>query len=293
MRWLVGLVAGLALGAGSAQAVPQFTPSTGDSLHTIFSGEAGAQWNTSGLGVGGQISYSSGTQQLSITGVLDILNYWNPGNGTCPTDAGSNCAYNYGTLPSSADLDITLEAALHSVVVTDITGGCLPITNNCYLVEVNFQTTGGVDLTVTDPYDGNSVQLEASWQAGTFLGNPTTGMAVSLVFDDTAGSVIGTTLDGAGFLAVDGGTPYASLFAPTYFGLAFQSLDDFSPTLNTLADDLVEDFKASQPLTLESFTAEANGQVYKTDTGEFVPEPGAALLLGLGCLGLAARAWRS
>jgi hypothetical protein len=150
-----------------------------------------------------------------------------------------------------------------------------------------------VDLSVTDPADGNSVQLEASWQAGTFLGNPTTGMAVSLVFDDGAGSVIGTTLDGAGFLSVDGSTPYASLFAPTYFGLAFQSLSDFAPTLDSLADDLVEEYKASSPLTLESFTAEANGQVYKTDTGEFVPEPGAVFLLGLGFLALAARARRS
>jgi hypothetical protein len=280
MRFLVVLVAVLSLGVGAAQAVPQFTPSSGDSLHTIFSGEAGAQWNTSGVGVGGSISYSSGTQQLSITGVVDILNYWNPGNGSCPTDTGSNCALNYGP-----DLDISLSADLHSIVVTDLTGGF-------YLVEVNFETTGGVDLSVTDPADGNSVQLEASWQAGTFLGSPTTGMAVSLVFDDNLGTVLGTTLDGAGFLVVDGGTPYASLFAPTYFGLAFQSLSDFAPTLDSLAADLVLEYQNSQPLTLETFTAEANGQVYKTDTGEFVPEPGAVLLLGLGCLGLAARARR-
>jgi hypothetical protein len=150
-----------------------------------------------------------------------------------------------------------------------------------------------VDLSVTDPADGNSVQLEASWQAGTFLGNPTTGMAVSLVFDDNFNTVVGSTLDGGGFLAVDGSTPYASLFSPTYFGLAFQSLSDFAPTLDSLADDLVEEFKAASPLSLESFTAEANGQVYKTDTGEFVPEPGAVALLGLGFLALAARARRS
>jgi hypothetical protein len=272
----LAVVLGLCLAGSAAQAVPQFTPVAGDSLHTIFSGEAGAQWNTSGLGVGGQIDYDSGTQQLSITGVLDILNYWNPGNGSCPTDAGSNCSFNYGP-----DLDITLVADLHSIVVDDLTGGF-------YQVTVNFETTGGTDLSVTDPADGNSVQLEASWQAGTFLGNPTTGLAVSLIFDDNTNSVVGSTLDGAGFLAVNGSTPYASLFAPDYFGLAFQSLSDFAPTLDTLADDLVEEFKASSPLSLESFTAEANGQVYKTASGEFVPEPGAVALLGTALAGFVA-----
>lgn len=282
MRCLVVLVAALSLGVGTAQAVPQFTPDPADRLHTVSSGQPGAQWNTGGTGAGGSISYSSVTEQLSITGVLDVLNYYNPGNLGCPTDAGSNCAVNYGADTPGPDLDITLLADLHSEVVTDLTGGF-------YLVEVNFETTGGVDLSLTDPADGNSVQLEASWQAGTFLGNPTTGLTMSLLFDDNNNTALSGTLDGAGFLAVDPGTPYAILFDPTFFGLAFSTLDGFSPTLDLLSDDLVEEYKASQTLTLDSFTAEANGQVFRTATGEFVPEPGAALLLGLGFVGLAAR----
>jgi hypothetical protein len=264
----VAVVLGLCLAGSAAQAVPQFTPSPGDSLHTIFSGGPGAQFNTGGVGSGGDISYNAGTQQLSLTGVLDVLNYYNPGNGSCPTDVGSNCAFNFGP-----DLDITLVADLHSIVVDDLTGGF-------YQVTVNFETTGGVDLSVTDPADGNSVQLEASWQAGSFLGNPTTGLAFSLVFDDNTNTALAGTLDGGGFLDVDGSTPFASLFAPTLFGLAFSTISDFSPTLDALADDIVEEFKASSPLDLDAFTAEVNGQVYRTDTGEFVPEPGTFALLG-------------
>jgi hypothetical protein len=273
---VVAVVLGLCLAGSAAQAVPQFVPVAGDSLHTIFSGEPGAQFNTGGTGSGGQIAYSAGTQQLSMTGVVDVMNYYNPGNGLCPTDVGSNCALNFGP-----DLDITLVADLHSVVVTDLTGGF-------YLVEVNFQTTGGVDLSVTDPADGNSIQLEASWQAGSFLGNPTTGLSFSLVFDDNLNTALVATLDGGGFLAVDSGTPFASLFSPTLFGLAFSSLSDFSPTLDALADDVVEDFKASNPLSLLGFTAEVNGQVFRTATGEFVPEPGTALLVGVSLAACAA-----
>ena len=271
---VVAVVLGLCLAGSAAQAVPQFTPSSGDSLHTIFSGQPGAQFNTGGPGSGGQIAYSSITQQFSLTGVVDVLNYYNPGNGACPTDVGSNCAFNFGP-----DLDITLVADLHSIVITDLTGGF-------YQIEVNFETTGGVDLSVTDPADGNSVQLEASWQAGTFLGNPTTGLAFSLVFDDNTNTALASTLDGGGFLAVDAGTPFASLFSPTLFGLAFSSLSDFDPTLDALADDLVEEYKAAAPIDLDGFDAEVNGQVFRTDTGEFVPEPATGLLLGLGIAGL-------
>jgi hypothetical protein len=240
MRCLVVLVAVLSLGVGAAQAVPQFTPSPGDSLHTIFSGEAGAQWNTSGVGVGGSISYSSGTQQLSITAVLDILNYFNPGNGSCPTDAGSNCAFNYGP-----DLDITLLADLHSVVVTDhqrvLPGaGQLP-------------DDGGVDLpSPTRPMA--PVQLEANWQGGpSRQSHDGYGRELPRRHPQRRGHDPGWS-----GLAADGGTPYASLFVPTYL-VAFQSLSDFVPTLDSLADDLVEECRAS-PLTLESFTAEANGR---------------------------------
>jgi hypothetical protein len=270
----LAVAAALGLLAGAAHAAPQFTPDPDDRLHTLSSGQPGAQWNTGGLGAGGQIDYDSSTQTLTVTGVLDLLNYFNPNNVACPTDAGSNCAFNYGP-----DLDITLVAKLESLVVT-------PVFGTVVAVQANFETTGGVDLLLTDPADGNSVLLEASWQGGSFQGNPTTGLTATVLYDTATGQTVGSPpVNASGFLSVDQSTLYASLFQPTYFGITFGSLSDFDDGAGGDLDDIIAASIAAG--TLVDFTAEANGQVFNLEAGQFVPEPGtAALLVVAGLFGL-------
>lgn len=268
LRFTFAVLLGL-LWAGSGQAVPQFTPSAGDRLHTLGSGQPGAQWTTGGSGSGGQLSYAKSTGLLTMTATLDVLNYFDPvdlGEG-CSTDAGSNCSFNYGP-----DLDITLTAQFSGLTTQNLGGGLVAVT-------AHFMTTGGVDLLVTDPFDGGSTMLEASWQAGTFLGNPTTGLSTTVVYDTVGGTVVGgPPVNEVGFLAVDPGTLYASLFQPTYFGINFGSIDDFDDGVGGDLDDIVAASLLSG--TLESFDAEANGQVLNLPAGQFVPEPGTSLLLG-------------
>lgn len=271
--WLLALTAAFLLAASAAHAAPQFTPAAGDRLHSLGSGQPGAEWDTSGLGAGGQVAYDSGTQMLSVTAGLNTMNTWNAGNGACPTDSGSNCGFNFGP-----DLDITLNASLDSISVAPVGGTFVNVT-------VSFGSTGGVDLVITDPSDGGSVQLQASVASGVFQGNPTTGFAASVVYDTASGTVFGA-VNAAGFLQVDQATPFASLFQPDFFGINISAFSDFAGSGGGL-DAIIAELILTG--VIPSFTAEANGQILNTVSGDFVPEPGTALLLGTALLGLSRR----
>lgn len=248
--------------AGTASAVQFVLPTADTRLHSISSGEPGAEWDTGGLGVNGELSYSSVTEILSFDAELNVLNYFDPNDGGCPTDVGSNCTHNYVT-----NLDLSVSASLESIDVTFLGGTFFELT-------VNFESTGGTDITLTDPTD-STVLLSASWQAGSFLGSPTTGLSATALYDTGSASVIGD-LTLVGFAGAATGS-YAQLLDSgggsnllVNIGEAF----DFSPTLDALAATLVG------TSTLASFTAEGEGQLFRVESGNFVPEPHAALLLG-------------
>jgi hypothetical protein len=263
--------------AGPASAI-QHTPSATALLHTVADGPPGAEWNTGGAGSGGSISYSSGTQTLAITGVLDVLNWYDPsGPASCDTPS-ENCSHNFGN-PSGQDLDITLTAVLDSITVTPLFGSFVEIL-------VSFKSAGGgPDVVITDPLFGNAVVLEADIVAGTFNGSPTTGLQAQVIYDYVGGTALFDDSNSVGFFQVDTGTTYASLFGTSYIGLNLGTLSDFSPSLSALATS------AFFTGILGDFTAEANSQIFRTAAGEFVPEPSLALLVaaGLGLLALLRR----
>jgi hypothetical protein len=274
---LLGLAI-LALAAG-AHAVPQFSPTTGtEQLHTQGSGQPGAEWDTSGLGAGGQISYDSGTGTLSMIAGLNTLNYWDTANGTCETDVGSNCAVNFGP-----NLDITLSASLDSI-------SAVPVGGTIVEVSVVFGATGGIDLKITDPADGGSLQLRANIAAGTFHGSPTNGITASIFYDTASGLALSSEVAASGFFEVDQSTSFASLFAPDYFGLNINAISDFDDGNGGGLNEIVTYLLANS--ALPDFTAEGNGQVFKTASGSFVPEPGLGLLMIVGLAGLVGRARR-
>lgn len=273
--------------AGTAQAIPQFTPTLTAKAHTVFSGEAGFTWNTGGIGVNGQIVYTDATNLLTIGGEIDAANYYDPLNLGCPTDSGSNCTFNYGP-----NLDFSVLANFIGVAVTPTGGGL-------YDIVLDFQSTGGTDIVWTDPADGNSVMLSASWTAGTFNGNPTPGLQVFSTYCDGVGGCGPAGLQGdplaIGFALIDSGSLYEGLFdsdgiplTTNSIMLDFSELFDFSPDIDTIAAYVLANND------LPDFTGEGQGQLYRVDTGDFViPEPSTALLLGLGIAGLGAVRRRS
>jgi hypothetical protein len=283
------VVAALALVAGNAQAVPQFTPTATTLAHTVFSGEAGSSWNTGGVGVNGQVVYTAASTSLAIAGEIDALNYYDSLNGSCATDIGSNCTFNFGP-----NLDFDVAADFIGLTVTPTGGGLFDIV-------MDFQSTGGTDIVWTDPTDGNSVMLSGSWIAGDFLGNPTPGLQVQATFCDgiggcgAAGLLAGTDPLVIGFALLDNASPYAAMFdsdanplTANSIMLDFSELFGFDPTIDAIAAYVVANND------LPDFTGEGNGQLYRVETNDFViPEPSTALLFGLGLFGVAAKGRRA
>jgi hypothetical protein len=280
----VSMIALSLLVAGSAFAVPQFTPSPTALLHTL-TGQPGQQpgvlYNSGGTGSGasgGQIVYTNtggGTGNLDISSRVDVMNYYDPNNGACATDLGSNCSYNFAT-----DLDFTVQAVLNGLAVVDYGGGYFGI-------DIMFETAGGgSDFSWTDPTDGNSNMLSATWTAGTFNNNPTTGLQASLIYDTNTNTVLNDDITVTGFATITGGL-YASMFGADLVLVDLSNFFDFSPTFSTITAQVLNTGE------VPSFTAEINGEIFRVDSGQFVPEPGTALLVGLGLAVLGRRGRRS
>ena len=264
---------------------------------TVFSGEAGSVWTTQGLGVNGQVEYD-GASSLAIDGHITTLNYYDTQLGSgCETDSGSNCPFVYGT-----PLDFTVLATFIGLTTTP---GFNP---GEYDIIIDFESTGGNDILWTDPLDGNSIMLAASWTAGDFLGSPTPGLQVVATWCDGVGGcgpqgLIGDPL-AIGFALIDNSTPYAAMFdsdgnpfTSNSIMLDFSELFDFASVAALASPPNGIDTIAAYVIAnnvLPDFTGEGEGQLYRVDTGDFViPEPSTALLLGLGIAGLGAVRRRS
>jgi hypothetical protein len=271
--------------AAPAQAI-QFTPTASARVHTTGSGQPGVEYNTSGVGSGGQIAYDSGSQTLTVTGVVDVINYFDPGNGACPTDVGSNCGFN-----AAPDLDLVVEAVLVGLGVEALGFGF-------YNITASFATTPDsvADVIWTDPSDSNAVVLEADWAAGNyddgFGPTPTTGLTAAVLYDSNTGTATFDLADTRGFLSVDAGSAYSSLFDNgdgNYFALDIGSAANFDDGLGGTLDDIVTEAFVNGELP--SFTAEINAQMFRVESGSFVvPEPASGLLVAAGIALLGA--WR-
>jgi hypothetical protein len=279
---VVGVACALALGLALDSAALQFTPSATARLHAIDdpNGPPGAEWNTGGVGVNGQIEYFSVTDPntpgiLTVGGQLDVLNWFDPLDSNCPTNADT-CSLNF-----APDLQFTMEAEFDSVVTTVLSPSLVEIV-------VNFCTTvdGLPDMVMIDPTDPNTILLEADFTAGTFGTESTFGLQASVLYNPIANVVLaGPSI--VSFSLVDPNTPYATLFQSgsqyVRLDLSFFPSSSFTPSLLSL-------IAAVQSGPLPSFTAEGEGQVFRVNEGEFIPipEPSSLGLLGLGVLGLGA-----
>ncbi len=271
----------IGLGWPTAANALQFNPTGSERLHTLASNQPGAQWNTGGTGSGGQLSYDANTGVATLTAVVDVLNWFDPNDAGCLTDTGSNCNLNF-----DPDLSITLDASLAGIAVN-------PIGGNFVNVTLNFETTANAqpDLTVLDPTDlGFGSVLEGDWTSGFFNGNPTTGLSISVLFDTGNQTAVFQTANVSGFLALDSNTNYASLFesGSNYLGLNIASLFAFDDLASGGLDEIIAAAVANN--SVPSFTAEANGQVFRLTSSDFVvPEPATAMLLAGGLALLATR----
>jgi hypothetical protein len=208
-----------------------------------------------------------------MSAVVDVLNYYDTADGTCPTDTlGSTCSFNFGP-----DLVLSVTALFDSLTVNPLGGDFVEVVTT-------FKSSGPVDVTLVDPSDTTTV-LKGKFVAGTFNGSPAPALSTSVVYNTSTGAAVGAPpVNALGFVHVDGTTPYASLFLDDYIALNFASVDDFDDGSGGGLDDILAASIGAGELV--DFTAEVNGQAYSTASGNFVPEPGTLVLMASASIGL-------
>ena len=198
---------------------------------------------------GDQTSYDQPTQILSGTG--------RPREFQVVRDAST-------VLLDTSFADLSFSSQLTSYFGSFIN----PPTNTLLNVLSTFGTTGaaGPDVLITL---GNLVVLQ---------GNYVSGLTVAGLINTTQ---LGQTISISGNILVTGGIQnIVDLFGVSGTGHVVLSASAFNfvPSLNGLAAD--------GDLTNANFIAAFTGQVTPLTSAPFVPEPGTALLTGLGLLGL-------
>jgi hypothetical protein len=281
--WCVLVALAVVLPIGAADAV-QFTPDPNDRLHFVSDGPPGAEWNTGGVGVNGQIVYrdlndANDPGLLTMDGVLDVLNFFSPGDPNCSGNT-TNCQFDFGP-----DVDFTIEAMFDGMTVTPLGFGFFDII-------VDFTTNPGTpDIVMTDPTD-STVVLEADFVQGFFNGDPIMGFQTKLTVDPNGQPLGDPTV--LALSLVDPNSLYASLFtslpgspADNLIRLDLSEFFAFDPNLPALIATAVAD---PQNPFLDAFTAEGQGQIFRVAQGSFViPEPSALWLTALGLAALATR----
>lgn len=269
MRFLLSLLAGVALLlSGDALAI-QFTPGVSDRLNMFQSGDPGSPFNTGpgGVDYDGVGSGDAHPGEVVVTGQIPNLCI---NGGACAVGPGDGLI-DFGSNP----IAISLEAQLLSADVN-----FLSATQAQFVATFGGTADGQPDLVLTDPTD-STILLESDLVAGTLNGNPVAPITVlSSVFDPNSPPAQPNLQAFAFFQTLVNGNPWEILFSDDVgtlndSGIAQTLISNFVPGFDQIAGPVAAGGD------LPSVDAEANGFIFALDGSQFsVPEPGTAWLLG-------------